>query len=199
MTRKLSDGAMTRMKTRSPSLHPPQGELELYVMGALEAGPAGRIERHVRACQACAAALAEEARIETTLRAIVPRVQAEVEPPSNLVRLPTPSAPSAPATRASRSSALAAAAALLLGVWGLSADRLDHAGERTLVPDSAMAVASGREGEGAALVCLADGSDALCRVPLAVATMAPASLDLPTDAVCRAPAGGVCSIQSRMP
>jgi hypothetical protein len=108
------------MKSLSMHSHPARAELELYVLGALDAGPAARIERHVRSCAPCASDLAEEARVENTLRALVPRVRAPARA-ATVVALPLPPA----ARRTSWSSALAAMAAVVMGVWALGGAQLD--------------------------------------------------------------------------
>ncbi len=52
------------------TLHPVASDLELYVMGALDPATAARIEAHVGECEACAAALAHEARLEMAFEQI---------------------------------------------------------------------------------------------------------------------------------
>jgi hypothetical protein len=54
--------------------HPPQEDFALYVMGALEPKESERLEGHVRQCARCADLLAEEARLEMKLQALVPRI-----------------------------------------------------------------------------------------------------------------------------
>jgi anti-sigma factor RsiW len=46
------------------SFHLPESELELYVIDGLDALRAARVEAHVSECEACATALAHEARLE---------------------------------------------------------------------------------------------------------------------------------------
>lgn len=46
------------------SIHLPESELELYVIDGLDALRAARVEAHVSECEACATALAHEARLE---------------------------------------------------------------------------------------------------------------------------------------
>lgn len=147
-------------------------ELEQYVLGALEAEAIRRVEWHARGCSSCAEALAEEARLETALRELVPAVR---RAPAKVVRLPD-----RPVAKPRRSDgtpgALAAAAAILLAVWGLGAPRLPSGGGGTAVAEAAV------------LVCEAE--EPLCRWP------AMATVD-PTEAVCREPL--VCPVlQSRM-
>jgi hypothetical protein len=48
--------------------------LERFVLGVLDEAGRARLAAHVRCCEACAAALAAEARRELALQAIVPRV-----------------------------------------------------------------------------------------------------------------------------
>jgi anti-sigma factor RsiW len=149
-------------------------ELELYVLGALEAQESARLEGHVRSCHPCAAALAAEARVETALRELVPSVR---RAPAKIVRLPD----RRPVARRSGGwSGLMAAAAAIAVIWGMGTVRVGSKG-------------GGRAGlaEGAPLVCEATPEEPLCRWPLA-------SFADPTDAVCRAPAA--CPVlQSRMP
>src|SRR5205814_2945588 len=104
----------------SAARHPFPAELELYVLGALDGALALRLERHVRRCPPCAAALAEEARLENTLRALIPAVG---QPPAKIVPLRVPVAAPAPRPRAGLSGPLAAAAAILMAVWGLGSGR----------------------------------------------------------------------------
>jgi hypothetical protein len=205
--------------------HPLPDELELYVLGALDGDTAARLERHVHHCGPCAAALTEEARLETTLRALVPAVG---RTPAKVVRLPAPAAaaravqsgpvgvsvgvavgdpqgarsrksptptpmltgrtgPSvtAPRPRASLSGPLAAAAAIVLAVWGLEGGRGAPAGRA--------GVAAASMGD-APLVCEAEDEAPLCPWPGALASVAPVG-----DNIYRAPVGGSCAIQSRMP
>jgi len=160
--------------------HPIADELELYVLGALEGDVAARLERHVRRCPPCAVALAEEARLETTLRALVAARRA----PAKVVPLPVPAAPER--SRPGLSGTLAAAAAILLSVWGLgSAHRVSTGGPAAVVA-----------GEGP--VCELEGEVPLCPWPAAMASMAvPATpVEGGTD-ICRAPAS--CPLQSRLP
>ena len=52
------------------TLHPMASDLELYVMGALDAVTGARVEAHVAECSACAEALAHEARLEMAFEQI---------------------------------------------------------------------------------------------------------------------------------
>ena len=52
------------------TLHPMASDLELYVMGALDAVTGARVEAHVAECDACAEALAHEARLEMAFEQI---------------------------------------------------------------------------------------------------------------------------------
>ena len=52
------------------TVHPMASDLELYVMGALDAATGARVEAHVAECDACAAALAHEARLEMAFEQI---------------------------------------------------------------------------------------------------------------------------------
>lgn len=161
----------------SAARHPLSEELELYVLGALDAQSAARLERHVRRCSPCAAALAEEARLETTLRALVPAVR---RAPARVVPLPVPPPP-ARRQRTGWSGALVAAAAGLLCVWGFGTQHRVSTGETAVVV-----------GEG--LVCEAEGP--VCPWPSVMASMAPSTPVEGAD-ICRMPAS--CPIQSRMP
>ncbi len=53
--------------------HATSAELELYVLGALDGERAQRVEVHCSACDACAAALAGEARLETAFEKVAVR------------------------------------------------------------------------------------------------------------------------------
>jgi len=53
--------------------HPTTAELETYVLGALQAGPAAALEVHAASCSACAAALAREARFELAFEQVARR------------------------------------------------------------------------------------------------------------------------------
>ena len=52
------------------SVHASSGDLELYVIGALDPVSAARVEAHVCDCDACAAVLAGEARLEMAFEQI---------------------------------------------------------------------------------------------------------------------------------
>jgi hypothetical protein len=181
----------------SASAHASREELALFVLGALEAAPAARLERHVRGCAACAAALAAEAALENTLRDLVPRVRM---PARGATVVPLPVAPPRAAVPAGRrtpwSSAFAAAAAVVLGVWALGADHLDPGGPPRLGAVSA-SLAGGLEGEGR-LLCELERNDLLCSSPGAPGSPA-STIPSGSDSVCRAPAGLSCTLQSRMP
>ena len=135
-------------------------ELELYVMGALEGPASARLEGHVRACAACAGALAAEARAEEALRELVPATR---RAPAKIVRLPE----RRPAARSSGWSGVLAAAAALAVMWGMGAPRRSGGGGPAIA-------------EGAALVCEVSTEELLCRGP------ARASLEA-ADNVCREP------------
>jgi len=152
--------------------HARREELELYVLGALEPPALVRLEGHVRRCAACAGALAEEARLETTLRALVPAAR---RAPAKVVRLPERPA----ARRAGGWSGALAAAAALVVVWGMGAPRL--------VPSSGGATVA----EAAGLVCEASAEEPLCRWPLVRAPVEP-------DNACRAPLTCPVVLQSRI-
>ena len=173
-----------------PSLHPhpDRGQLELYVLGALDGEGNRRLERHVRICDSCACRLREEARLENTLRAAVGEDApgGEVERPlAKIVRLPA-RRPAAPIRRhpGARSRVFAAAAALLIGAWGLGNGRLVATGPRRAATQVAALVGDG------VLVCELGRDDLLCPMPLSASTDGP---------ICRAPAMGACPNQSRMP
>lgn len=53
--------------------HATSAELELYVLGGLDAARAERVEAHCVECAPCAAALAGEARLETAFEQIAAR------------------------------------------------------------------------------------------------------------------------------
>ena len=53
--------------------HATSAELELYVLGALDAARVGEFEAHCASCDACAAALAREATLETTFEQVAQR------------------------------------------------------------------------------------------------------------------------------
>ncbi len=53
--------------------HATSADLELYVLGALDAALAERVESHCVECAACAAALAGEARLETAFEQVASR------------------------------------------------------------------------------------------------------------------------------
>jgi anti-sigma factor RsiW len=167
----------------SVARHPLPDELELYVLGALDGERAARLERHVGRCGPCAAALAEEARLENTLRALVP---AAGRAPAKVVRLPAPASLPAPRPRASLSGPLAAAAAIVLAVWGLEGGRGASTGRG--------GIAAASVGE-ATLVCEAEAEAPLCPWPGALASVAPV---VSTENICREPMGS-CAVQSRMP
>jgi anti-sigma factor RsiW len=166
--------------------HPRPDELELYVLGALDRETALRLERHVRRCSPCAAALAEEARVETTLRELVPAVG---QAPAKVVRLPRPAPP--PRPRAGFSGALGAAAAILVAVWGLGGERGGAPGTR------ALGAAVAGPNEGPALVCELEREAPLCPWPAALASMPALAAAEEGTNICRAPAS--CPIQSRGP
>ena len=169
--------------------HPLPDELELYVLGALDGETTLRLERHVRRCSPCAAALAEEARLETTLRALVPAVR---QAPAKVVRLPRPAPP--PRPRAGLSGALGAAAAILVAVWGLGGERGGTPGSR------ALGVAVAGPGDGPVLVCELEGEAPLCPWPAVLASMPPVAAfdDDGGGNICRVPAGASCAVQSRV-
>ena len=56
------------------SPHPSEEALEAYVLDALEPLEARALEQHVRCCDACAEALAAQARREVALEEMIPRV-----------------------------------------------------------------------------------------------------------------------------
>jgi anti-sigma factor RsiW len=170
----------------STARHPLPDELELYVLGALDGETALRLERHVHRCPPCAAALAEEARLEETLRALVPAARARAQ----VVRLPAPPTP-APRPRAGLSGTMAAAAAVVLAVWGLEGGRGPSGGRSLGV--AAASVAS----DGSGLACELEGEAPQSRWPAVMASMLPAAP--PEENVCRAPVGGSCAVQSRTP
>ena len=94
--------------------HPSLGDLEHYVIGALEVDAALVLENHVASCAMCAAALAQEARLEVALHQIA--------------RAPTPLHAAARRSRttlavAGAMAVLACAAALLV-VLGRSEDEM---------------------------------------------------------------------------
>jgi hypothetical protein len=53
--------------------HATSAELELYVLGALDAAQADHVEAHCAACDACAAALCGEAQLETAFEQVAAR------------------------------------------------------------------------------------------------------------------------------
>ena len=104
---------MIRTQLRS---HVDVDDLELYVLGALDGDRLDAVEAHVMACEACAAALAREARLEAALDEVALRAIAhERVAVAHLVRAHSP-------RRAMRSGrfmggalgALAAAAGIVL-------------------------------------------------------------------------------------
>lgn len=58
--------------------HPSAEQLELYVIDCLSEGESLTVELHVAECEACAAALAREARIESAFDLLAERVEASV-------------------------------------------------------------------------------------------------------------------------
>jgi hypothetical protein len=79
--------------------HATSAELELYVLGALAGKQAERVEAHCVRCDACAAALAGEARLETAFEQVAVRSM---------------QASTARATRATRAAAYGAAGLLAM-------------------------------------------------------------------------------------
>jgi anti-sigma factor RsiW len=67
---------MIRAPARRWESHVDGDELALYVMGALEGDRLDAVEAHVMACEACAAELAREARLEAALDAVALRAGA---------------------------------------------------------------------------------------------------------------------------
>jgi hypothetical protein len=57
--------------------HATPAELELYVVGALDAGGVGALEAHCTACEVCGAALAAEAALEMAFERVASRAPAE--------------------------------------------------------------------------------------------------------------------------
>jgi hypothetical protein len=67
---------MIRALARRPEWHVDEDDLALYVMGALEGRRLDAVEAHVMACEACAAGLAREARLEAALDEVAARAGA---------------------------------------------------------------------------------------------------------------------------
>jgi anti-sigma factor RsiW len=149
-------------------------ELELYVLGALERDACARLEGHLRGCSPCSAALAAEARIEETLRDLVPTVR---RAPAKIVRLPDRRPAPGPAKTAGGWSGMMAAAAIVVAVWGLSGSRMPAGGGRSAVAEAGV------------MVCEAAAEEPLCAWPAA-------SFANPADNVCRELSCPV--LQSRM-
>lgn len=56
-------------------MHPSLNDLEHYVMGALDAVAAARVEAHVGECERCAAALAHEASLELAFEQVARAIE----------------------------------------------------------------------------------------------------------------------------
>ncbi len=84
--------------------HATAAELEHYVLGALDAGRVEEFEAHCAECEACAAALAGEARLEVAFEQVARRP----------TRIPQPAAASVRAATYGAAGLLAMAAAMLL-------------------------------------------------------------------------------------
>jgi anti-sigma factor RsiW len=64
------------MRDPKSGLHVATGDLALYVLGGLEGARLDEVEAHVLSCEACAARLAREARLEVALGEVALRVSA---------------------------------------------------------------------------------------------------------------------------
>jgi hypothetical protein len=93
--------------------HLPRQDLSLYVIGALEPAETARLEAHVAACPSCAAALADEARLEMKLQAVMPEALRE-RPPSLGAARSLPVVAESPATRRRWPVAMMLAASLVV-------------------------------------------------------------------------------------
>ena len=134
--------------------HPGADALEAYVLDALAPHEARALEQHVRVCEACAGALAAEARREVALEALLPRV-ATARP----MRPPAPSPWLSPFL-------LAATGALGLVITAASPGAVRLA-EGPPVP-LAQAACFGPASESALLCLAAGGEAAICRQPMSV-------------------------------
>lgn len=138
--------------------HAGREEIELYVLDVLDAAPRAELEAHVRGCRVCAAALAEEARLEETLRAALPLVR---RPPARVVALPRRGAPASAPRRRAPALAFAAAAALVLSV-GLRGRHSPPAGVEDFA-GPAVCVGPAIGAPAASQACTFDASDLVCR------------------------------------
>jgi hypothetical protein len=101
--------------------HATSAELELYVLGALDAAHAERLEAHCAACDACAAALCGEAQLETAFEQVAARSARGMG--TRPVR--------AAAYGAAGLLAMAAGVALWIGHWPVTAGVAAGAGDGT--------------------------------------------------------------------
>jgi anti-sigma factor RsiW len=135
--------------------HPSADALEAYVLDLLAPHEARALEQHVRVCEACAGALAAEARREVALEALLPRVATARRP----MRPPAPSPWLSPFL-------LAATGALGLVITAANpgAIRLADGPSAPLAQAACFGPASET-----ALLCLAGGGEAgMCRRPMSV-------------------------------
>jgi hypothetical protein len=172
------------------STHASARQVELYVLGALEPEGSERLEQHVRGCPDCAAVLAAEARFEMSLQELLPLREDTLVPAREGIVVTLPARPAPPAPRRTYSAAFAAAIALVVGLWGVEATRLDVA------PSAPPAFAEPAQAP-VMLACELSAEEPVCPAPETARVAEP--LATPRVGICAGPAGGSCSIQRRGP